>query len=248
MRFCTWGQPGAKQSRMTDDGDIVSFIHSSGDFRMNSNVLIVALVFLVMSGSIVTAQVESGMWGMGAAMALPSGVAASVVSSSGNAGGSAIGQAASFTYTGGSEVCYQINRNLQLDGGIGIGLVSFGVSTGTAADSRTTISIAAGGRYYTRTPSDVSPYLGAGLSYTIIPTITSGNSEVSGGVFMINACFGVEAMLAKHVAVFSQLGVGYNSGSISSKSTVGGSSTTVSGSVNTLSLGGSAIGLHIYWN
>jgi len=193
------------------------------------------------------AQVHQGDWGMGASIALPSGLSSMVVSNNGSgSGGPAIANASTFTYTGGSEFAYQFNSSMQFVAGLGIGLVSFATNSGTPANSQTTVSIALGVREYLKPGAEVSPYVGGNLSYTIIPTVNKGAGDVSGSLFMIGGCFGVEAFIAKHAALFSQMGIGYTSGSASLKTT-GVTGTTMSGSVGTLSLGGSAIGFHLYW-
>lgn len=199
-----------------------------------------ALILFVCSSAALRAQGHQGDMALGASVGLPSGIAASVLSNTGSTGGSAVGLV-NLTVSGGSMFSYGLNSNLELQAGLGIGLISYSTtsSSQTAPPSRNLISIMVGVRDYLKNNSDVSPYVGAQLGYSMIPEV----NNISGSMFMLDAFFGVQAHISKNVAVFTQMGLGFVGGSVSLKTGQG----TTTGSETTISLGGSAIGLNVYW-
>ncbi len=199
-----------------------------------------ALILFVCSSAALRAQGHQGDMALGASVGLPSGIAASVMSNTGTGSGSTIGLV-NLTVSGGSMFSYGLSSNLELQAGLGIGLISYSTSssTQTAPPSRNLISIMVGVRDYLKNSSDVSPYVGGQLGYSMMPEV----NNVSGSMFMLDAFFGVQAHISKNVAMFTQIGLGYVSGSVTLKT----GQTTNSASENTISLGGSAIGLNVYW-
>ncbi len=206
------------------------------------------LAFLLLCCTSAYAQLHSDDWAMGATMSLPAGMSAMAVSHVDSAsGGPAISKVSSFTYTTGSEIRRMLTSSTQLCVGLGVGLVSFSTSAGTPPDSRTTVAASLGLRQYLKPSAEVSPFFGINAGYTIIPTVIRGNSETNGSLLMGGVCFGVQAFISKSVAVFSQMGLAYTSGSMTEKLTgIIGTTTTTAGE-SAISLGGSAIGFCIYW-
>ena len=89
------------------------------------------------------------------------------------------------------------------------------------------------------------PYITGGFSYTQVPTIETSNSTIEGNMLTVLGAFGVQAFMnnSKTIALFIQMGLGYNMGTIDN--TVG--NTTMSNEQTNLNLGGSAIGATIYF-
>lgn len=192
-------------------------------------------------------QLASGMMGFGASFALPGGTTASVVSN--GAGSSTVLAQFGFTYTGGSHIAYLISQNLELQAGLGFGTVSFAVPTGsTAIESQSTMSVLLGGRLYMSPGAKASPYVNVGLSYTKAPTIKTSKLEVSANLIGVIAAVGAQGWLSESVSAYVQMGLGYNSGTITSTGIgTDADKGSSSNSVNTLSLGGSAAGICVYW-
>lgn len=132
----------------------------------------------------------------------------------------------------------------QLD--LGLGYLS--VTPGEGADAQSTLSIGAGGKYFLKR-GDVQPYLNLGFSFTQIPTIENETSKVSGNMVTVLGAFGVQSFInqANTVAFFVQMGFGYNMGSVETVNSFGGQSSTTTSDFKTLNLGGSAIGMIIYF-
>lgn len=124
---------------------------------------------------------------------------------------------------------------------IGFGYLSIAVDE---ADASNTMSIGISGKYFL-TNGEVMPYITGGFSYTQVPTIETSNSTIEGNMLTVLGAFGVQAFMnnSKTIALFIQMGFGYNLGTIDN--TVG--NTTMSNEQTNLNLGGSAIGATIYF-
>lgn len=208
--------------------------------RLFTKIFFVALLLVFLSGTS-QAQFREGAWGLNAGMSMPSGLTLSAgipTSTLVNV---------SFTYSFSSSFAYVLSQNLQLEAGISYLTASFQVPSGaTAPDNQNLFSIYAGGKYFLMQKEMVMPYIGAGLSYSSLPTVKSGNSnETSGSLLTFIGCFGVQSFLNKEktVSLFIQIGVGFNKGTVSSKTSGG---TYESGQTN-INLGGSAFGGTIYF-
>lgn len=200
-------------------------------FSISKGIIMTVIITLILTLG-ANAQFKSGAWGLNAGIALPAGVTQSVAVPGGSF------TYVSFTPTASANLVYLLSQSFALQ--FGVGFLSAGQTppTGTAPDAVTTISLTAGGKYY-QSHGDVMTYLGAGFSYTILPKITSGNTEVTNSLIMIFGCFGAEGFLNanKSVSVFIQMGLGYNMLSFSE----------MFNNQNTLNLGGSAVGANIYF-
>jgi hypothetical protein len=206
---------------------------------------VVLFCFVLPFTNIVQSQTKSGMMSIGAAVAIPTGLSASLVSTDGNGGnGTPLGQL-NITVTGGTNFSYVLNSSMELICGIGVFLSSYSVPTGTAPDSKTTLGIAVGGRMYLRENARVAPFLSAEIGYMVPPRIkTSETNGVDFSLLTVSAGFGVQAFITDNIAFSTQLGIGYSSGSASVKS----STATNTYSTNGIQLGGGTIGVRIYWN
>lgn len=212
------------------------------------NAAVAALVLLAFQPQFCAAQWHSGDWAFGASTALPTGVSAVLLSNAQqNAIGSAVSTLDAYEYKGGSEICYQLSSSLQLHGGVGIGMTQFARQNGTAEDPQSTACLAIGLRSYLKAANEVSPYLGFQLSYSMMPSRTSGTTDTKCSLLMAALNFGVEAFVSKHVAVFSQIGLSYGSASLSQTTNSALGSIEQIGTITTLGLANSALGLHLYW-
>lgn len=215
-------------------------------FFLCCNVLLCTVVFSVTmySQNSMGGGLRSGMMGFGASMALPSGITSSVIyNGGGGAGPNALGQLG-FAYTGGANFAYVLNNSMEIQAGLGYGSASFSVSAGTAPESQSTVSFMAGVRHLFNAQAETTPYVGANLSFTALPTIKqSSTSEISGSLLTFVACIGAQGYIAKNVSCYAQMGLGYNSGSVKSKA----NNAEFTAGVSTLSLGGSCFGMCVYW-
>lgn len=175
-----------------------------------------------------------GKLGMSAAIGLPSGITPAVSLPTNTLGSLTISTAATSSFN------ILLSDNLQLD--LGLGYLSV---TPNEGDGVNTVSIGAGVKYFMG-KGDVSPYITGGFSFTNLPTITSVGTERTGNMITFLAAYGAQAYLnsSNTVALFVQMGLGYNTGSITTDIT-GGSSTTTS--ISNLNLGGSAVGVTVYF-
>lgn len=198
---------------------------------ISKGLILVAIITLSLTLG-ANAQFKQGAWGLSAGIALPAGVTQSVAVP----GGSFTN--VSFSPTASANLVYLFSQSFALQ--FGVGFLSAGVSpqSGPAPDAVTTLSLTAGGKYY-MSHGDVMPYLSAGFSYTNLPKITSGSTEVTNSLIMVYGCFGAEGFLnsSKTVSIFIQMGLGYNMLSFSE----------MFSNLNTLNLGGSAVGANIYF-
>jgi len=200
-------------------------------------------VLSVLLSTTLYSQLRQGMMGFGASMALPSGITSSVIYNGGGVGPNALGQLG-FAYTGGAHFAYVLNNSMEIQAGLGYGSAGFSVSTGTAPESQSTVSFMAGVRHLFNTQAETTPYVGANLSYTALPTIKqSETASLSGSLLTFVACVGAQGYISKNVSCFAQMGLGYNSGSVISKN----GNTEFKAGVSTLSLGGSCFGMCVYW-
>src|SRR5690606_38326700 len=104
------------------------------------------------------------------------------------------------------------------------------------------------GNYFLKV-GDIQPYLNLGFSYTQIPTVENTGSESSGNMVTILGAFGVQSFIndANSVALFVQMGFGYNIGTLETTTTVGTQEISASTTFNVMNLGGSAVGMRIYF-
>ena len=201
------------------------------------------LLFLILSVALLATITPSeaqakGDLGMSAAIGLPNGVTPSVGLPANALGRITISTAASSSFN------IRMGEMFQLD--LGLGYLS--VTPGEGADAQSTLSIGAGGKYFLKR-GDVQPYLNLGFSFTQIPTIENGTSKVSGNMVTILGAFGVQSFVnqANTIGFFVQMGFGYNMGSVETVNSFGGQSSTTTSDFKTLNLGGSAIGMIIYF-
>ncbi|PKL79679.1 MAG: hypothetical protein CVV25_07355 [Ignavibacteriae bacterium HGW-Ignavibacteriae-4] len=179
-----------------------------------------------------------GDLGMTAAIGLPNGVTPAVGLPSNAFNRITISTAASSSFN------IRLSDMFQLD--LGLGYMS--VSQGEGTDAQNTLSFGAGGKYFLKR-GDVQPYVNLGFSFTQIPTIENGTSKVSGNMITVLGAFGVQSFInqANTVALFVQMGFGYNMGSVETANTIAGQTTTSTSDFSTMNLGGSAIGMSIYF-
>lgn len=207
---------------------------------MKTSKLFFLLLVVALTTAITPTEAhEEGNFGMTAAMGMPNGVTPSIGLPTNTTSRLSISATASSSFN------IMLSNNLQLD--VGLGYLS--VDPGGDADPSTTLSFMAGGKYFFTT-EHVSPYLNLGISYTQIPTIETTGSEITGNMMTVLAAFGAQAFINTNntVAVFVQMGIGYNMGTVDTETTVGGSSTTMSSEMTNLNLGGSAVGITVYFN
>ena len=206
------------------------------------------VVLMICSSANLFSQLHGGDWGFGASTALLPGQHAVVLSTvSQNNIGSAQSMLGSYQYSTGSELSYMLSPTMQLQGGLGVGLVSFAKENGTAEDPRTTAALQLGVRNYLRNGSDVSPYLSLMLGYSLMPTVAIANSDTKCSIVSASLAFGAEAFVAKHAALYTQLGLSFASAAVQLTTAGALGTTTQSGTVTTIGLGASAVGLRIYW-
>lgn len=200
-------------------------------------------LFLILSVALLatltpTKVSAAGDLGMSAAIGLPNGVTPAVGLPANTLGRITISTAASSSFN------IRLSDMFQLD--LGLGYMS--VSQGEGTDALNTISFGAGGKYFLKR-GDVQPYVNLGFSFTQIPTVENATSKVSGNMVTVLGAFGVQSFInqANTVALFVQMGFGYNMGSVETVSTFGTQSTTMTSDFSTMNLGGSAIGMSIYF-
>lgn len=190
------------------------------------------------------AQFRNGAWGLSAAMSMPNGLVpgpgvSPTITLPVNTGGQV-----AFNFVGTSGINYVAGDNLQLELGIGYLSVSADVPGDNDPDPLSSIAVALGGKYFLSN-GPVMPYLGLNGSYAILPTTKFNTTEITGNVMSLIAYFGAMSFIndSKTLAIFLQMGLGYNSGTVTTE-TNGSKSDASSGSFN---LGGSAIGAAIYF-
>lgn len=211
--------------------------------RVSSKFSIIALIIMFVMIQTVTsnAQFREGAWGLNAGMAMPSGLSLSA----GIPTGTLVNL--TYTYSFSTSFAYVISQNLQLEAGLGFVTASFTVpSSQTAPDNQSLFSIFFGGKYFLSEKNDVMPYLGAGFSFTSLPTVKSGvNNETSGSLLTVLGFFGAQGFLNKErtVSLFIQIGLGLSKGTVTNKI---GSSSFDNGQTN-INFGGSAFGGSIYF-
>lgn len=210
---------------------------------MKTSKLFFLLLVVALTTAITPTEAhEKGDFGMTAAIGMPNGVTPSIGLPTNTTSRLSISATASSSFN------IMLTNNIQLD--LGLGYLS--VDPGGDADPANTLSIMAGGKYFFNT-GDVSPYLNLGISYTQIPTIESGGTgfttEVSGNMMTVLAAFGAQAFITPthNIALFVQMGIGYNMGTVDTETSSGGSSSTMSSEVTNLNLGGSAVGVTVYF-
>lgn len=91
----------------------------------------------------------------------------------------------------------------------------------------------------------VTPYWGAGLNYTAIPTRKGYNSEYDFNILSGSLFFGGQAYLAKNFALFAQIALSYSSYTRNEKDLNTYKKTTYT--MNFLSISGSSIGAVFYF-
>jgi len=186
-------------------------------------------------------QFRDGAFSLNAGMSMPSGLTLSAGIPS-----STIVNV-SYTYSFASSIGYVVMQNLQLEAGVSYVNASFTVPSGnTAIDNQTLFSLYLGGKFFLMPKEMVMPYIGAGFSFTSMPTVKTGNdSETSGKLTTVLGYFGAMSFINKErtIALFIQMGLGFNSGTVSSKYM---GKTTDNGQTN-ITLGGSAFGGSIYF-
>lgn len=206
---------------------------------MRSSKLIFSSIAIALILALSPSQSQAkGDLGMTAAMGLPNGFTPSV--------GAPLPLMSRITVQIGASSSFNIMLSdaFQLD--LGIGYLSITPEKGDAAN---TFSIGAGGKYFLD-KGDVKPYINAGFSFTQIPTVTSGSSEISGSLVTFLAAFGAQAFInsSNSVALFVQMGFGYNTGVLKTDLTIPNTGTTSSSnSISSLTLGGSALGVTVYF-
>lgn len=218
---------------------ILFFLPLLREVRMRFSKLLFLILSLALLDAFTPTKVSAhGNLGMSAAVGLPNGVTPAVGLPSNAFNRITITTAASSSFN------IRLNDALQLD--LGLGYMS--VSQGEGTDAQNTLSIGTAGKYFLK-KGDVQPYLNLGFSFTQIPTIENTTSKISGNMVTILGAFGVQSFInqANSVALFVQMGFGYNMGSVETVNTVGNQNTTSSTDFSTLNLGGSAIGLSIYF-
>ncbi len=188
-------------------------------------------------------QAEDGhSFGFSAAIAMPSGL----VPSAGIP--TTAGTNINFTYGYSTNFLMMIGEQLQIEAGIGYVSVSTSIDAAGAKnpDPISTISFSAGGRYFLRT-GDVQPYVGGGLSFTSLPSTTINSKEVSASLLSFIGFVGAQGFIntSRTVALFIQMGFGYNSasGNVTDPITF----VQSEGSTSSFNFGGSAVGATVYF-
>jgi hypothetical protein len=211
----------------------------SFDSKISKITLIILFVLLQTLTS--NAQFRVGAFGLNAGMAMPSGLTLSA----GIPTSTLVNL--SYTYSFSTSFAYVLSQNLQLEAGIGFVTASCQVPSGqTAPDNQRLFSFSLGGKYFLSDKNDVMPHLGVGFSSTSLPTVKSGgNNETSGSVLTAIVFFGAQGFLNKErtVSLFIQFGLGYNKGTVTTKT---GSNSYDNGQTN-INFGGSAFGGSIYF-
>lgn len=142
-----------------------------------------------------------------------------------------------------ASILYSISPKLDIALGFGITSVSIDYPEPTPdPDSQTTMAIAAGLRYFLK-EGDVSPYLGAMVSYMKPPDEENATGKTETTNIGIQVVLGGQAWLTKKVAVFSHFGVSYDMQSQTYTPITGSSSDS---GTNTLSLFTAAVGAAFY--
>lgn len=191
---------------------------------------LVASLFFALSPTQTQAK---GNLGMTAAVGLPNGFTPSVGLPSNVYSRLTISLGASSSFN------IMLSDAFQLD--LGLGYLSITPEEGDAAN---TLSFGVGGKYFLD-KGDVRPYINAALSYSQIPTISSVTSETSGNLITFIAAFGAQAFVneANTIALFVQMGLGYNTGTL----TMEAAGMSQDNTISSLNLGGSAIGATVYF-
>jgi hypothetical protein len=191
---------------------------------------LVATLFLALTPTQTQAK---GSLGMTAAAGMPNGFTPSVGLPSNVYSRLTISLAASSSFN------IMLSDAFQLD--LGLGYLSITPDGGDAAN---TLSFGVGGKYFLD-QGDVRPYINVALSYSQIPTVESGSTKTSGNLLTFIGAFGAQAFInsSNTVALFVQMGIGYNTGTLTMDNGVMSSDNTVS----SLNLGGSAIGATVYF-
>lgn len=108
-----------------------------------------------------------------------------------------------------ANILYVISPHIYVDAGVGLESVSYSVDEGEAPDSKTTMMFQVwGGYFFTKT--DVSPFLGVGVSYQGFPDETTSTSDITKNKIAVEMNFGVNAFVTKKFAVYADIGVSYN--------------------------------------
>lgn len=208
--------------------------------RIITMVLIISLIGII--GKYESkAQFASNSFGLSAAIAMPSGVTASaaVPTAINNYG------VITFTNSFATSILFVATENIQLDAGIGYVSVSTdNPDPQPDPDPFTTISFAAGGRYFFNV-GNVMPYIGVGFSFTNLPTVKVGGGEIKGSLMTLLGFFGAQAFIndSRTIALFIQIGAGFNS--VTSKTEA--NQMTAETKNSSINFGGSAIGGSIYF-
>jgi hypothetical protein len=137
-----------------------------------------------------------------------------------------------------------VSQNLEIAVGLGLESVSYSYPSGvTAPDSKTSLGIEAGVRYFLK-HADVSPYIGGLVMYTKSPDDKTGTTTTKNSAIAIQGIFGGQAMVSKNVGIFGHIGVTFNMATTTVEPQ-GGSSQDFK--TNTLSLFTSAVGAVFYF-
>ena len=131
-------------------------------FHTISNRIIIAIIITLSLTLASNAQFGSGAWGLNAGIALPAGITQSVALPSGSLSN------VTFAPTASANLVYLFSQSFALQFGVGYLSVGQTPQSGPSPDAVTTLSFAAGGKYYLR-HGDVMTYLGAGFSFTNLP-------------------------------------------------------------------------------
>lgn len=204
---------------------------------MRFSKVLFSILTVALLGTMAPTKAQSKL-GMSAAIGLPNGITPAVALPNNTMGRINIATAASSSFN------IMLSDMFQLD--LGLGYVS--LTPGEGADAQNTVSFAVGGNYFLKV-GDIQPYLNLGFSYTQIPTIENTGSESSGNMVTILGAFGVQSFIndANSVALFVQMGFGYNIGTLETTTTVGTQEISASTTFNVMNLGGSAVGMRIYF-
>ena len=184
---------------------------------MFKKLALVACATFALAVSTASAQVPEGSFGM----------------SAGFSGGGTMAQ-----------LLYTPSSNFQIDLGIGYMMTSFKVPAGgTAPEAHSALSFMIGGKYFMNANA-VSPYLGLGVGFATGPKTTENGITSEPSAITITPAFGAQAMIAKNVALFGQIGL--NVHMLTVKDTPTGGSAVESGETH-MTLGGSAVGVSFYF-
>ena len=209
-------------------------------FFTNYTKALIIVLFIGIISTSAHSQFRTGAFALNAGMSMPSGLTLSAGIPTSTLTG------LTFTYSFASSIGYIVADNFQIDAGIGYLTASFQVPSGPTPESQSLFSLCLGAKYFLGISEIVKPYIGGGFSISSLPKVSAGqNYSTSGSLTTVVAYFGAQSFLnnAKTVALFIQMGLAFNKGTLT---TTSGNMSSDNGQTN-INFGGSAFGGSIYF-